>query len=76
MPKLLGDVVGGTKFALFYTPHGCFDPQLSAPLEIARALDLEMLFVPRALRAELAAFVASAGELLLSHQVSMRPVSR
>jgi transcriptional regulator with XRE-family HTH domain len=40
------------------------DPQLSTLLEMARGLDLEMLFVPRALRAELDAFVASGGRVL------------
>lgn len=43
---------------------GVVDPQLSTLLEIARGLDLELLFVPRAIRAELDAFVASGGRAL------------
>lgn len=43
---------------------GAVDPQLSTLAEYARALDADLMVVPRALRAELMAFLQSGGRML------------
>lgn len=43
---------------------GTVDPQLSTLEELARALEVELLVVPKSLRAEVAAFLQSGGRYL------------
>ena len=54
---------------------GAIDPRLSTVLELVRAMGLELMLVPTALRPELEAFVRSGGKLLGQPSGAGAPVS-
>jgi transcriptional regulator with XRE-family HTH domain len=55
---------GLTRMTVQRTETGSIDPRLSTVQEIARALGLEIMLVPQALREPLQAFVRSGGRVL------------
>ncbi|MFT7773256.1 helix-turn-helix transcriptional regulator [Roseateles sp.] len=60
----LAHKAGVTRETVSKVETGAVDPQLSTLVELARAMDLEFMVVPRALRTELEAFVRAGGRWL------------
>lgn len=55
---------GLSRLTVHRVEHGQIDPRLSTLVEMARALGIELLAVPAALRPELETFVRAGGKLL------------
>ncbi|MFT7773266.1 helix-turn-helix transcriptional regulator [Roseateles sp.] len=60
----LAERAGVSRETVSKVETGAVDPQLSTLIELARAMDLEFMVVPRALRIELEAFVRAGGRWL------------
>ncbi|HEY8025218.1 MAG TPA: helix-turn-helix transcriptional regulator [Burkholderiaceae bacterium] len=60
----LSEAAGVSRMTLSRIESGRFDPRLSSLQVIARAMGLEIMVVPAALRQELEGFVQSGGKLL------------
>ena len=58
----LAEQAGLSRMAVQRTETGDVDPRFSTLREMARVLDLELIAVPAALRAELQALIQSRGE--------------
>ncbi len=55
---------GLTRMTVSKTESGVVDPKLSSVVEMARALGMELMLVPAALRPEVEAFLHSGGRIL------------
>ncbi|WP_350495043.1 helix-turn-helix domain-containing protein [Neopusillimonas aromaticivorans] len=53
-----------SRTAIQQAESGKADPRLSTLLELARALDMDIMFVPKALRQELEWFIQAEGKCL------------
>ncbi len=62
--EALAERAGLSRMTVQRTESGQIDPRLSTLLEMARALGLELMPVPAALRPQLEDFVRSGGRLL------------
>jgi len=60
----LAERSGVARPTIYRCESGKFDPRVSTIAELARALGLELMLVPRSLVGELTAFVQSEGKLL------------
>ncbi|AKC70699.1 transcriptional regulator [Pandoraea oxalativorans] len=60
----LADQAGLSRMTVQKMESGALDPRMSTLLETARALGLEPMFVPAALRQEVEAFLRSGGKYL------------
>lgn len=71
----LAEQAGLSRMAVQRTETGDVDPRFSTLQEMARVLDLELIAVPAALRAELLAFIQSGGRYLAQPQGADAPPS-
>lgn len=60
----LGDRAGLNRMTVQRLETGALDPRLSTVMEMARALGLELMLVPSALRSEVESFLRSGGKYL------------
>ncbi|HWK63165.1 MAG TPA: helix-turn-helix transcriptional regulator [Eoetvoesiella sp.] len=60
----LADLAGLSRMAVQKMEAGTTDPRLSSLIVLARAMGMELMLVPRALRQDLEAFVRSGGRAL------------
>jgi len=60
----LAQAAGLTRMSVNRAEAGIVDPKLSSVVEMARALGMELMLVPSALQAEVAAFLQSGGRVL------------
>ena len=66
---------GLSRMAVQRTETGDVDPRFSTLQEMARVLDMDLIAVPSALRAELQAFIQSGGKFLAQPEGADAPPS-
>ena len=71
----LASRAGLSRLTVHRIEHGGIDPRLSTLQEVARALGLELLLVPAALRPELESFVRAGGRFLAQPEGASAPRS-
>ncbi|MCZ2498539.1 helix-turn-helix domain-containing protein [Xylophilus sp. Kf1] len=71
----LAQAAGLTRMSINRAEAGTVDPKLSSVVEMARALGMELMLVPTALRPEVAAFLQSGGRVLGQPAGASAPLS-
>lgn len=71
----LAQRAGLSRMAVQRTETGDVDPRFSTLQEMARVLDMDLIAVPAALRAQLQAFIQSGGKFLAQPQGADAPPS-
>lgn len=71
----LAERAGLSRMAVQRTETGDVDPRFSTLQEMARVLDMDLIAVPSALRAQLQAFIQSGGKFLAQPQGADAPPS-
>ena len=71
----LAERAGLSRMAVQRTETGDVDPRFSTLQEMARVLDMDLIAVPTALRAQLQAFIQSGGKFLAQPQGADAPPS-
>ena len=71
----LAERAGLSRMAVQRTETGDVDPRFSTLQEMARVLEMDLIAVPSALRAELQAFIQSGGKFLAQPEGAAAPPS-